>query len=72
MSTTATEQAHRELRDAQAADERAIDEALHKGLIATQPLTITRLAELCALGEKMLRTGIRKRTALARVSELPT
>jgi hypothetical protein len=34
-------------------------EALQRGLIATKPLTVVRLAELCALGEQMMRAKLR-------------
>ncbi len=29
-------------------------EALQRGLVATKPLSVTRLSELCKLGEKMI------------------
>jgi hypothetical protein len=38
-------------------------EALHRGLVATKPLTAVRLAELCALGEKMIKARIRTKDA---------
>ncbi|MEP6791376.1 MAG: hypothetical protein ABI907_08385 [Ramlibacter sp.] len=58
-----------ELRDAEADDVEARQEALYRGLVATQPLTAVRLQELCALGEKMLHTGLRKTAALARIRQ---
>jgi hypothetical protein len=36
------------------ADRAAKSEALQRGLMATKPLTVVRLQELCALGEKMV------------------
>ena len=59
-----------ELNAATAAYQHATAEALQRGLIATKPLTVTRLAELCALGEKMMQAGRRREEALmaARVS----
>ena len=56
-----------ELTLAVAADNAAKKEALDKGAIATQPLTLKRLDELCALGEKMQQTGIRRKKALAKL-----
>jgi hypothetical protein len=34
-------------------------EALRRGLVATKPLTAVRLAELCVLGEQMMRAKMR-------------
>jgi len=59
--------ARAELRSAQAADDEAKKQALQKGLVATKPLTAVRLAELCLLGETMVRTARRKQAALASV-----
>jgi hypothetical protein len=56
------------LRAAVAEDRTAKAEALQRGLDATQPLTVARLAELCALGEKMMHTDIRRKFLLAQVS----
>jgi hypothetical protein len=70
MSTTQRAQLVAELRIAEAEDSAARKEALVKGLIATQPLTVIRLGELCALGEKMQHTGIRRKQALARLQLL--
>jgi hypothetical protein len=50
-----------DLNAAIAAEWDATAEALHKGLIATKPLTAVRLAELCVLGEKMMKA--KRRTA---------
>jgi hypothetical protein len=41
-------------------------EALHRGLVATKPLTAVRLAELCALGEKMMQA--KRRTVQAHMA----
>ena len=54
---------------AEAEDTAAKNEALSQGLGATQPLTITRLGQLCALGERMQRTGIRRKQAQARLEK---
>jgi hypothetical protein len=59
-----------ELNLAEIEDSAARAEAMHQGLVATQPLTATRLRELCVLGEKMMYTGRRKARALARAREL--
>jgi hypothetical protein len=48
-------------------DRAAKAEALSNGQNATQPLTLARLGELCALGERMLITGRRRKAALAQV-----
>ena len=61
-----TNSAYAELKTAIAEDRAAAAEALHQGLVATKPLTATRLAELCELGEKMVQAGHRKLRALAR------
>lgn len=37
-----------------ARDRAAKQEALQRGMSATRPLTVTRLRELCALGEQMI------------------
>jgi hypothetical protein len=42
-----------------AEDRAAKNEALQMGLVATQPLTATRLDQLCALGEKMMHAARR-------------
>jgi hypothetical protein len=60
-----------ELRIAEAEYEAARAEALHRGQIATQPLTAQRLGELCALGERMMRAGWRKEHALERARQFP-
>ena len=64
-TTTMTSRARAELSSAEVADDVAKEQALQRGLIATLPLTATRLAELCALGEAMMRTGLRRRAAVA-------
>ena len=56
-----------ELRNADAEDLAAKAEAMRSGAIATQPLTVTRLRELCELGEKMMRAATRRDLALAQV-----
>jgi hypothetical protein len=53
----------RELADAIAEDEAAKREALHTGLFATRPLSVVRLQQLCALGERMRKTAGRKARA---------
>jgi hypothetical protein len=52
-----------DLNAAIAAEYAITAEALQRGLVATKPLTVIRLAELCALGEQMLRA--QRRTAEA-------
>jgi hypothetical protein len=52
-----------ELADATAEDEAAKKEALDAGLIATKPLTVKRLQQLCELGERMMKTAVRKARA---------
>ena len=54
-----------ELNSAIAADRAAKLEAMRLGLLATQPLTLTRLGELVELGEKMMAATTRKDAALA-------
>jgi hypothetical protein len=56
-----------DLRNADAEDRAAKAEALYRGVTATQPLTVTRLRELCELGEKMIRAATRRDRALARL-----
>ncbi len=53
-----------ELKTAIAHDEGAKAEALQRGLEATQPLSLERLGELCALGEHMAQTSARRRQAV--------
>lgn len=53
-----------ELKAAIAHDKGAKAEALQRGLNATQPLTLERLGELCALGEHMAQTSARRRMAV--------
>lgn len=57
-----------ELNNAIAADILAREEAMRRGLLATKPLTATRLGELCVLGEKMMHAKRRKDEALAAAS----
>ena len=52
-----------ELANATAEDEAAKKEALDTGLIATKPLTIKRLQQLCDLGERMMKAAVRKASA---------
>ncbi len=52
-----------ELHAAVALDRGARNEALQRGMSATQPLTLERLSELCALGDRMLQTAARRRLA---------
>jgi hypothetical protein len=54
---------HIELADAIAEDEAAKKEALLTGLIATKPLSVVRLQQLCALGERMMKAAMRKARA---------
>ena len=56
-----------ELQSAEAENGRATQQALQKGLVATQPLTATRLSELCELGERMYQTQRRRDAALERL-----
>jgi hypothetical protein len=53
-----------ELRKAIAEDRAAKLEALQRGLDATQPLTLVRLSELCALGDRMAHTTVRRGMAV--------
>ncbi len=53
----------RTLKSAIADDRSAKREALQCGLDATQPLTLVRLNELCALGERMRKTLKRRELA---------
>jgi hypothetical protein len=53
----------RELTSAVAEDEAAKREAFEIGLMATRPLSVIRLQQLCALGERMMRAGERKARA---------
>jgi hypothetical protein len=52
-----------DLNAAIAAEYAVTAEALRRGLIATKPLTVVRLAELCALGEQMMQAKMRTREA---------
>ena len=52
-----------ELANATAEDEAAKKEALDTGLIATKPLSVKRLQQLCELGERMMKAAIRKSRA---------
>jgi hypothetical protein len=45
---------HTRLNRAALEDRAAKSEALQRGLVATKPLTVVRLGELCALGERMI------------------
>ncbi len=54
-----------ELKKAIAEDRAAKSEAFQRGLAATQPLTLVRLSELCALGDRMAHTTARRRMAVA-------
>jgi hypothetical protein len=46
-----------------AEDRLAKHDALEAGMLASQPLTSVRLAELCALGERMMFADLRKADA---------
>ena len=46
---------HREMQAAEAEFREASRAALSSGAMATQPLTVIRMNELCALGERMMR-----------------
>jgi hypothetical protein len=48
---------------ADAEDRLAKCNALEAGMLASQPLTYFRLAELCALGERMMHASLRKSDA---------
>lgn len=50
-----TQSTHSEMRAAEADFREASREALQIGAMATQPLTVLRLNQLCALGERMMR-----------------
>jgi len=54
------------LKSATQEDHAAKREALQRGLMATRPLTIVRLRELCALGERMI--AAERAVRLARLS----
>ena len=53
-----------DLKTAIAHDRGAKAEALQRGMDATQPLSLVRLAELCALGDRMERTSAVRSQAL--------
>ena len=53
-----------DLKAAIAHDRGAKAEALQRGMDATQPLSLVRLAELCALGDRMTRTHAVRSQAL--------
>jgi hypothetical protein len=38
-------------------------DAFEAGLVASRPLSVAQLAHLCSLGERMMRTGLRKSDA---------
>ncbi|MES2634355.1 MAG: hypothetical protein V4669_15390 [Pseudomonadota bacterium] len=48
-----------ELQEAIAIDQAIRAEALQRGLEATQPLSVARLAELCEIGERMQASAAR-------------
>ncbi len=52
-----------DLKSAAAEDKSAKREALQQGLDATQPLSLVRLAQLCALGDRMAYTSARRKAA---------
>ena len=52
------------LKAAIAQDRGAKAEALQRGIDATQPLSLIRLGELCALGDRMARTSATRDQAL--------
>jgi len=52
-----------ELTNATTADQAAKRDALEMGLAATRPLSLLRLQELCALGERMMDAARRKAKA---------
>jgi hypothetical protein len=52
------------LKAAIAHDRGAKAEALQRGLAATQPLSLVRLGELCALGDRMARSSAVRDQAL--------
>ena len=52
------------LKAAIAHDRGAKAEALQRGMDATQPLSLVRLGELCALGDRMARTSAAREQAL--------
>jgi hypothetical protein len=54
-----------DLNAAIAAEYAVTAEAMRRGLIATKPLTAVRLAELCVLGEQMMKAKMRTTDARA-------
>ncbi|MGZ5195751.1 MAG: hypothetical protein ACXWJM_13615 [Ramlibacter sp.] len=54
-----------DLNAAIAAEYAVTAQALQEGLLATKPLSATRLRELCALGEKMMQAKMRTADAHA-------
>lgn len=58
-----------ELANAGAEDEAAKREASQAWSMATKPLTVTRLRQLCALGERMMAAASRKARAEAAVAQ---
>ena len=52
-----------DLRSAIRQDTSARAEAMQRGLMATQPLSLVRLSELCALGDRMAVTALHRRWA---------
>jgi hypothetical protein len=52
-----------ELANATAEDEAAKKEAIDMWLIATKPLTVKRLQQLCEMGERMMKAAGRRARA---------
>lgn len=64
----------RELSDLEAAiaaDQAAKAEALQQGLLSPQPLTLLRLSELCALGDRMMHAAKRRAQAEVVAIDVP-
>jgi hypothetical protein len=59
-----------EVRAAISDDRTARAEAMRLGMLATQPLSVSRLGELCELGDRMIRTSWRKQLALDHIGAL--
>lgn len=64
MSHSHVNAAVKEPRAAIAEDRAAKSEAMERAMLATQPLSSSRHGELCELGDRMIRTGWRRKLAL--------
>jgi hypothetical protein len=59
-----------ELRAAKTADREVKAQVMRQGLLAAQPLTESRLGELCALGDRMRDAEMRKEGLRAQLQKL--